>query len=394
MKNLLPLFATNLPMMGFMDVAANKTQSTKRREPAEAAIHIVRGRGDILAMHQMLIGLSTRCDQPGAMDHLEYFLTRPKFANKIPCLILFGSASQPTSPDELEGAILLYEYQLAGFGCRIFVADYHGGDRTVIAPAQSRAQFSSLGCAALLKRGALAVQMTYQAEGPDSEEPFVPTKNGSAQWRRATSVRAMNGYVPLEDSYDATLAQFGKHTRRNLRASRRHAATSLGYTFVADPVVNKVEFMALNRVSTYPASEDIASWRYDALKLLGDELFLGIRGSDGEWLSLIGGRRQQNGTYVEWQMNRADMAEFSLGTLMRSHLIEHEIEKGSRRLYLVGGTSHSMKYAFGMEHFVDLVALRRALPSFLLRRFGRPLMLEGTFLVQTVADPNLKWLPW
>jgi hypothetical protein len=111
-------------------------------------------------------------------------------------------------------------------------------------------------------------------------------------------------------------------------------------------------------------------------------------------LSLIGGRRQQNGTYVEWQMNRADRTEFSLGTLMRSHLIEHEIQKGSRRLYLVGGTSHSMKHAFGTEHFVDLVALCRGLPAFLLRRFGRPLMLEGTFLVQTVADPKLKWQPW
>ena len=39
-------------------------------------------------MHAMLVELSARCDQPGAMDHLEYFLTRPKFANKIPCLIL------------------------------------------------------------------------------------------------------------------------------------------------------------------------------------------------------------------------------------------------------------------------------------------------------------------
>lgn len=381
-------------MMGSMDVFAEKTPSAKSRDPAEATIHIVRGRRDILAMHEMLIALSARCGQPGAMDHLEYFLTRPKFANKFPCLLLFGSASLPTSPDELDGAILLYEYQVAGFGCRVFVADYHGGDRTVIAPLQSRAKLASLGCAALLKRGALAVQMTYQTDVPEPEEPFVSDKNGSSQWRRATSVRAMNGYVPLEDTYDATLAQFGKHTRRNLRASRRHAETELGYTFVADPVVNKVEFMSLNRISTYPVSEDLAAWRYDALKLLGDELFLGIRGSDGEWLSLIGGRRQQNGTYVEWQMNRADMAEFSLGTLMRSHLIEHEIEKGSRRLYLVGGTSHSMKHAFGMEHFVDLVALRRALPSFLLRRFGRPLMLEGTFLVQTVADPNLKWQPW
>ena len=121
---------------------------------------------------------------------------------------------------------------------------------------------------------------------------------------------------------------------------------------------------------------------------------MGLRSRAGEWLSVIGGRRHQNGTFVEWQMNRADMAEFSLGTLMRSHLLEYEVQRGSRRLYLVGGTSHSMKYAFGMEHFVDLVALQRALPAFLLRRFARPLMLEETFLVQTLGDPKLKWQPW
>jgi hypothetical protein len=204
----------------------------------------------------------------------------------------------------------------------------------------------------------------------------------------------MHGYVPLEDTYDATLANFGKHTRRNLRASRRHAEAKLGYTFVADPVMSKEEFLAFNRVSTYPVSDELAAWRHDAMKLLPGGLFLGIRSCGGEWLSVIGGRRHQNGTFVEWQMNRADMTGFSLGTLMRSHLLEYEVQRGSKRLYLVGGTSHSMKYAFGTEHFVDLVALQRALPAFLLRRFARPLMLEETFLVQTLADPKLKWQAW
>ena len=377
-----------------MDVSTAKPQVESRCDPAGAAIHIVRGRTAILKMHEMLVQFSARCDQHGAMDHLEYFLSRPKFANKIPCLILFCSACPPTSPDEIEGAILLYEYQVSGFGCRVFVADYHGGDRTVIAAAQFRAQVASLGCRALLSRGALAVQLTYQAELSTTNESSVHAANGSPKWWRASSVRAMHGYVPLEDSYDATLASFGKHTRRNLRSSRRYAEAKLGYTFVADPVMSKEEFMTFNRVSAYPVSDELAAWRYDAMKLLPECLFLGIRNNSGQWLSVIGGRRHQHGTFVEWQMNRTDMTSFSLGTLMRSHLLEHEVERGSKRLYLVGGTSHSMKFAFGMEHFVDLVTLRRALPAFLLRRFARPLMLEETFLVQAIADPKLKWEPW
>jgi hypothetical protein len=377
-----------------MEVSFDKPGLEQRCDLAHAAVEVIRGRDPILRMYGMLVELSARCGQHGAMDHLEYFLSRPKFVHKIPCLILFCSASPPASSDEIDGAILLYEYQVAGVGCRVFVADYHGGDRTVIALPQFRAQVASLGCGALLARGALAVQVTYQTELLSSGGPFVQDGKGSSRWRRASSVRAMHGYVPLEDTYDATLANFGKHTRRNLRASRRHAGAKLGYFFVADPAISKEEFLAFNRVSTYPVSDELAAWRHDAMKLLPGGLFLGIRSRAGEWLSVIGGRRHQNGTFVEWQMNRADMIEFSLGTLMRSHLLEYEVQRGSRRLYLVGGTSHSMKYAFGTEHFVDLVALQRALPAFLLRRFARPLMLEETFLVQTLADPKLKWEAW
>jgi hypothetical protein len=93
-------------------------------------------------------------------------------------------------------------------------------------------------------------------------------------------------------------------------------------------------------------------------------------------------------------MNRADMASLSPGTLMRSHLIEYEVQRGTKRLYFVGGTSHSIKHSICTEHFVDLVALQRAFPAFLLRRFARPLMLEKTFLVQALANPRLKWQPW
>jgi hypothetical protein len=380
-----------------MEVSTAKSKSEELDrlcDPAKATVQILREREAILATHSMLVELSARCDQRGAMDHLEYFLSRPKFANKIPCLILFCSTCPPANADEIVGAILLYEYQVAGFGCRIFVADYHGGDRTVIAPAQIRAQIASLGCGALLARGALAAQLTYQTDLPASEGPFLPVAKGSSRWRRAGTVRAMNGYIALKDSYDATLENFGKHTRRNFRASRRYAETNLGYTFVVDPIMTKEEFLAFNRISTYPVSEEFATWRYEVVTRFPGRLFLGVRSSNGEWLSVIGGRRQQNGTYVEWQMNRTDMASFSLGTLMRSHLLEHEVERGSSRLYLVGGTSHSMKYAFGTEYLVDLVTLQRALPAFLLRRFGRPLMMEGTFLVQALANPELKWEPW
>jgi hypothetical protein len=364
------------------------------RALAGAAIHIVRGCDAILELHSMLVELSERCDQSGAMDDLKYFLSRPKFANKIPALLLFCSTYPPRNSSEIEAVILLYEYQVAGIGGHVFVADYHGGDRTVIAPPRFRAQVAYRGSAALLSKGALAVQLTYQTDIDRPEEFTVPSAGDNSGWRWASSVRRMHGYVPLEDSYDATLASFGKHTRRNLRAARRHAQKAVGYTFVVDPVLTKEEFLSFNRISAYPVPDELAAWRHKAMDYISDRLFLGIRGANGEWLSIIGGRRPRNGTFVEWQMNRADMGPLSLGTLMRSHLIEHEVERGSKRLYLVGGTSHSMKYAFGSEHFVDFAAARGVLPAFLLRHLARPLMSENTFLVQAFADPKLNWQSW
>lgn len=374
-----------------------ETSANMQGAAGPPSVHMLNGSEVVLRMQHMLVELCARCDQHGAMDHLGYFLKRPKFANKIPRLILFSSRADgglPTSSDEIDAAVLLYQYRIAGFGCRIFAADYHAGDSTVIAPRHDRVRIASLVCAALLERGALVVQITYQTDPAAPEEHHVRDVKGSPRWRWGSTAREMHGYIPLADGYDATLANLGQHTRRNLRASRRYAETNLGYTFVTNPTMTKDEFVAFNRISAYPASDETAAWRCDAMNLVPESLFLGLKSADGEWMSVIGGRCHQRGTVIEWQMNRADMTAFSLSTLMRSHLIEHESERGSRRLYFVGGTSHTMRHSLIREQFVDLVVMRRSLPAFLLRRFARPLMLEKTFLIQTLVDPKLKWQRW
>ena len=364
---------------------------------ADWNIQIVHGTEAVLRLQGELTDLSTRCGQPGALDHLEYFLRRPKFARKIPCLVLFYSGADgkaSSTGSKIVGAVLLYQYQVAGIGCRIFAADYHAGDRTLVGPQPFRAQMGCLACHALLERGALVVQLTCPVDLPVPELHCFSNAKDSSRWRWAASVRMMNGHIPLADSYDETLSGLGKHTRRNLRASRRHAAHDLGYTFVVNPVMSKDEFVAFNRASTHPESDEMTVWRYEAMKLLPDYLFLGIKAANGEWLSLIGGRRNHERTIVEWQMNRAGLTDYSLSTLMRSHLLEHEVGRGCKRLYFVGGTSHTMKYSQSTEYFLDLVTLRYSLSAFFLRRFARPLMLEHAFLVQAVGDPKLIWNRW
>jgi hypothetical protein len=90
-------------------------------------------------------------------------------------------------------------------------------------------------------------------------------------------------------------------------------------------------------------------------------------------------------------MNRAELKAFSLGTVMRSFVIEHEIAQGTRRLYFEGGTSHSMSHAFVPRRCTELVLLRdnvvaRAIPA-LMRRFVPPENPLNVFL----EEPGLEW---
>ena len=61
---------------------------------------------------------------------------------------------------------------------------------------------------------------------------------------------------------------------------------------------------------------------------------------------------------IFWQINRHDKKPYSLGTVMRSFVIEHELQHGTRRLDSEGGTSHSMSHSFVQERCTDLFVMR------------------------------------
>src|ERR1700678_3997411 len=86
---------------------------------ADAAhFFLLRGRAQILRMQAVLIAFSAICDQNGAMDYLEYFLTATENLKKAPCLVLLASRSDvdvfELRPEDLKGAALVYEYRIFG----------------------------------------------------------------------------------------------------------------------------------------------------------------------------------------------------------------------------------------------------------------------------------------
>jgi hypothetical protein len=90
-------------------------------------------------------------------------------------------------------------------------------------------------------------------------------------------------------------------------------------------------------------------------------------------------------------MNLAGLPRCSLSTVMRSYVLEHEIELGNRQLAFTGGTPHSIRHSFACMDVTDVIAVRGSTAGWLLRRLARWTIPENNFLGQTLRDETLNW---
>jgi predicted SprT family Zn-dependent metalloprotease len=118
---------------------------------------------------------------------------------------------------------------------------------------------------------------------------------------------------------------------------------------------------------------------------------MGIKDRDGRWLSMLGGRRYLDRSELLWQLNREGLAANSLGTVMRSYFIEHEIAHGSRRMYIEGGTPHPIKFSFVPERLTDLVVLRRSLMAKAMQMVARHTISPDNELSHMLSVKDLTW---
>jgi hypothetical protein len=118
-----------------------------------------------------------------------------------------------------------------------------------------------------------------------------------------------------------------------------------------------------------------------------------LRASDGRILSLVAGWKRHNTMEIEWQMNRADLPGYSLSTVMRSYLLEHAIAQGFERLYMEGGTPHSIQSAFQCEVATELIAVRSTLHARLLGQLVQRVFPRDNHIVELFRNPDLEWRP-
>jgi hypothetical protein len=360
---------------------------------------VVRGRADILRMRPILVSFSLFCDQTGAVDYLDYFLTNKENRTKLPNLVLVASRSDCNAfalrANDLKGAALIYEYTLLGIPSGVFSTRDFNGLRGMIAPAATRTKISAMVCRYLAEHRARVVHVTFS---PDAENfcqkcfEEVTQDPRKKRWWTAQS-REVGASIALHSTMDNTLARIGKHTRRNLRYYRRKAESELGCIFENDVygMLTMAQFSELNASATHSVPEAFLERRFTVISSLEGAFCAGIRSANGQWISLIGGRRHHGVTEIDWQMNRAGLAKYSVGTVIRSFLIENEIKLGAERLFFEGGTMHTMRHSFLPQEAVDIIVRNRCLFVYLLRKFAMPLRLEKNFLLQTLIDPGLKW---
>jgi hypothetical protein len=353
---------------------------------------------EILRLRSVLTALSDRCGQAGAMDYLEYFLTATGNLKKIPYLVLMASSPEVNifelRAEDLWGAVLVYEYKLLGFRSSLFSASDYNGSRAVIAPAKLRRQVSAAVCRYLMDHGAQIVLLNLEPGAPEScQTCFENAMAGNTKCWWGTQSREVGGTIALQKTLDATLAGMGKHTRRNMRYYRRKAEAELGCSFAADVrnMLTMELLVQLNDASTHPVSHAVLERRYMTTKSMEGFFCVGLSRVGGQWISLLGGRRHAGVTEVDWQMNLGGLAKYSVGTVIRSYLIEHEITIGIEKLFFEGGTPHPMRHAFLPEEAMDIVVMNRSVSVFLLRNFARWLHPEKNFLLQTLMSPAVKW---
>ena len=360
-----------------------------------AAVELLRGRQAVTARRELLVDLCRKTGQAGAMDTLDVCLDHPSSRAKIPYLILVGPRDtmdwDAVTANDLDGAILLYEYQIAGHGTGVFATDDLTGERTVIAPSPIRTEVVQVACHQLLERGALTVMITLEGKTDTRNDAWLRSAP-APPCRIAARAREVPRYLPLGETLDETLAMLGRHTRRNLRYYRRRLELEIGATFVPEVAMRKEEFFEFNRRSTHPAPEAYVAWRYNAIQQTPDAMFAGVKSRDGRWLSLIGGRRRSRMTEIEWQMNLGRLSRYSLSTVMRSYVLEHEVQLGTTQLVFVGGTPHSMRHSFVCSDAVDVIAQRRSLNALLLRQLSRWIFPQTNFLGHTLRDKELRWI--
>jgi hypothetical protein len=361
---------------------------------------VLEGREAIRAQASALEEFAVRCDQPGSMSWLGFFLTGRNAQSKHPYMVVVLKDDADRlhfQAADLLAAALYFEYRPLGLRTGAIATDDASAIRSVVALPGFRTQAAALATEVLLQRGAHIVLTSYQHSPTDHHEFGGLLQRGDVLWARRD--RPIRKYLRLESTFEATLARLGKKTRANMRYYRRRLIAKAGCVFVPDAreLLTAQDLAAANAGCMNPVPLQECILRFHSSCTLPGGYVCAMRDADGRWLSMVGGWRQGSTTVVQWQINAAGHEKDSLRTVMRSFLLENEVERGAERLVFYGGTTHSMSNAFEHESVRDVIVRRRSLRARLLYGLSRLVATSRSitgrinFLAACLRGEDLQW---
>ncbi|SDF22758.1 hypothetical protein [Terriglobus roseus] len=343
---------------------------------------LISGSSDLLSAAHLLEEIGRRCGQENIEARLRFLLTVPYFGNKIPHAVLIYNQHKV-----LSAAVIVLEYRWRQLGLGIFVPIDPEGDLTVLSAPDLQSEAASRAAAFLMQKQARAVYLVAHSDSTGTRGADTPPNTILHRDLRRT--------LPLLGSLDETLAMMGPRSRRNLRNFARRAIKEFGAIFYPECDISENGLIEINRVCAYPVPDWVSSWRYHSTHTIPGGFIAGLRAENGEWLSLLGGRRYGDTTIIDWQMNRIDLGSISIGTAMRYFQTEHEIAIGRKWLQFNGSTAHSIQNAFQQETVTDLLWMRPPYSRNFIRRLWAKLLPNSNRLkaLLTGNETSLNTIP-
>ena len=287
---------------------------------------------------------------------------------------------------ELEACVLFFEHCRLGIGLGMWRGGDPVGDGLVVGQARFRMHYVDLAAKALLRH--------WRAHGVSLAiglpiDECLEVMGTDAPWQ-LLSARSIQRKLPLESSYQATLAGMGSRTRRSLAKKRQKLEEQGRVSFVPSlGVAETLEAMLKLRRKAEPArSHNFYRARHQLLSDHPQLFCMGLRSPQGTWLSILSGWRRDGVTYVDLQMNDRHLKKESLSAVMRAFMLEHEISYGQRLIHFVGGTSLLLRrYCRPVEPCTDIFLWRPCLSATLFKTLVPRLMSASVYeRIQSGSD--------
>jgi hypothetical protein len=355
----------NVSSSGLIDNSQQLNTSTVWNEPKPGSVfldgpratHVLIGKRAIHSHLGEILELRRRCHQEDDLTtEPEYFFAAQTVPNRRCAAVLIRK------DQELKACVFFYEHTRYGIGLGLFRGGDYVGESLIVAPEALRVHYVHLATQALLKQWRIhGVSITMKAPVDGCIEIMGP----ASYFKRFVGSEVQHK-LPLVSTYEGMLASMGPRTRRSLAGKRQQLEKSMNVQFIAalEPDQCLQAMLELHGKSMPQRVTEFYQARYGLLRGKSEFFSMGLRLTDGPWLSMVTGWRRNRVTYVDLQMNDMNYKKESLSAVMRAFLLEHEIGLEQEMINFVAGSSLLLRrYCEPLEPCTDLFISKPGLRS-------------------------------